>query len=51
VFERFTKRAPEVVALAQEEARSLGHDDIVFGWLLFAIALGVGIAIGWAIWG
>jgi hypothetical protein len=23
---------------------------IVFGWLLFAVAMGVGILIGWAIW-
>jgi len=27
-----------------------GH-PLILGWLLFAIALGVGIAIGWAIWG
>ncbi|HET7568622.1 MAG TPA: Clp protease N-terminal domain-containing protein [Gaiellaceae bacterium] len=24
---------------------------VVAGWLLFALALGVGIAVGWAIWG
>ena len=24
---------------------------IVLGWLLFALALGAGILIGWAIWG
>jgi ATP-dependent Clp protease ATP-binding subunit ClpC len=24
---------------------------VLLGWLLFAVALGVGIAIGWAIWG
>jgi len=24
---------------------------LVVGWFLFAAALGVGIAIGWAIWG
>src|SRR5205814_6064730 len=24
---------------------------LVLGWLLFAVALGIGIAIGWAIWG
>lgn len=24
---------------------------LILGWLLFAVALGVGIAIGWAIWG
>ena len=31
----------------------IGRDPRVLlaGWLLFAIALGIGIAIGWAIWG
>ena len=24
---------------------------LVLGWLLFAVALGVGILVGWAIWG
>jgi hypothetical protein len=24
---------------------------IVFGWLLFAVAMGVGVLAGWAIWG
>jgi hypothetical protein len=24
---------------------------IVFGWLLFGVALGVGILVGWGIWG
>jgi hypothetical protein len=30
------------------------HPDpllLLIGWLLFAAALGVGILIGWAIWG
>jgi hypothetical protein len=25
--------------------------ELVVGWLLFAVALGVGVLIGWAIWG
>ncbi|HJU37706.1 MAG TPA: hypothetical protein VJ716_09860 [Gaiellaceae bacterium] len=24
---------------------------LLFGWLLFAVALGAGVLIGWAIWG
>jgi hypothetical protein len=24
---------------------------LVIGWLLFAAALGVGVLVGWAIWG
>jgi len=30
---------------------SVPSHPLILGWLLFAIALGVGIAIGWAIWG
>jgi ATP-dependent Clp protease ATP-binding subunit ClpC len=28
-----------------------GASLLVIGWLLFAIALGVGVLVGWAIWG
>ena len=31
--------------------RQLDVVSLVFGWLLFALALGVGILVGWAIWG
>jgi hypothetical protein len=32
--------------------RRLGMSNaLVLGWLLFALALGIGILIGWAIWG
>jgi ATP-dependent Clp protease ATP-binding subunit ClpC len=34
-------------AVGSKRARSL----LVAGWLLFAVALGVGVLIGWAIWG
>jgi hypothetical protein len=27
------------------------RSTLLLGWLLFAVALGIGIAIGWAIWG
>jgi ATP-dependent Clp protease ATP-binding subunit ClpC len=30
---------------------SLSISMLLFGWLLFAAALGIGILIGWAIWG
>jgi len=43
---------PEVIdelraAVGSRRARSL----LVAGWMLFAVALGVGVLIGWAIWG
>jgi ATP-dependent Clp protease ATP-binding subunit ClpA len=40
---RGTTRRPPVVAL--------GREFLVLGWLLFAGALGIGILIGWLIWG
>ena len=34
------------------QARQLGQVGMIaFGWALFALALGAGILIGWAIWG
>jgi Clp amino terminal domain, pathogenicity island component len=34
------------------QRRGLGHVQLVLvGWALFALALGAGILIGWAIWG
>jgi ATP-dependent Clp protease ATP-binding subunit ClpA len=43
VIEELTLRA----AVGSKRALSL----LVAGWLLFAVALGVGVLIGWAIWG
>ena len=43
VIEELTMRA----AAGSKRARSL----LVVGWLLFAVALGIGLLIGWAIWG
>jgi hypothetical protein len=34
-------------AVGSKRALSL----LVVGWLLFAVALGAGLLIGWAIWG
>jgi ATP-dependent Clp protease ATP-binding subunit ClpC len=46
---------PEGYTVAwQEGRRRKGRVELswlVIGWLLFAVALGIGIAIGWAIWG
>jgi ATP-dependent Clp protease ATP-binding subunit ClpA len=43
VIEELTLRA----AVGSKRALSL----LVAGWMLFAVALGVGVLIGWAIWG
>jgi len=50
VFERFTEPARQGVILAQPRMVA-GTTALLVGWLLFAAALGVGIVIGWAIWG
>jgi ATP-dependent Clp protease ATP-binding subunit ClpC len=31
--------------------RSLRTPSLVSGWLLFGVSLGIGVLIGWAIWG
>jgi ATP-dependent Clp protease ATP-binding subunit ClpA len=41
------KREP----LVRHPCRRIFVLPLVVGWLLFAIALGVGVLIGWAIWG
>jgi len=34
------------------EQRRLGQAELLLsGWLLFGLALGVGVLVGWAIWG
>lgn len=38
MFERFTERARQVVILAQEEARSLHHEEITSGHVLLGLA-------------
>ena len=45
MFERFTQEAREVVVLAQEEARALGHNYIGTEHLLLAL---VADEAGWA---
>ena len=40
MFERFTRSAQEAVAMAQMEARALGHDSIGAEHLLLAVAAG-----------
>jgi ATP-dependent Clp protease ATP-binding subunit ClpC len=42
----FTPRAKKVLELALP-----GQQLLLTGWLLFAAALGVGLLVGWAIWG
>ena len=44
MFERFTERARDVVALAQEEARGLGHGHIGTEHLLLGLLRGEGVA-------
>jgi ATP-dependent Clp protease ATP-binding subunit ClpC len=44
VFDRFTERARNVVALAQEEARGLGHNHIGTEHLLLGLLRGEGVA-------
>ena len=45
------RRLPRRVATSHELRRPSATTALVVGWLLFAAALGVGILIGWAIWG
>jgi hypothetical protein len=42
-------RARAVSSFGEFERRRM--DGLVVGWLLFAAALGIGILVGWAIWG
>jgi ATP-dependent Clp protease ATP-binding subunit ClpC len=47
--QRVELRPQAVIPVAR---RRLGVSNaLVLGWLLFALALGIGILIGWAIWG
>jgi ATP-dependent Clp protease ATP-binding subunit ClpC len=49
MFERFTKEARQVVVLAQDEERLLRHNYIGTEHIL--LGLGIGIFLGWLIWG
>jgi protein-arginine kinase activator protein McsA len=40
-----------VAAYGPPPTRTSSALQLVLGWLLFAVALGVGILVGWAIWG
>jgi ATP-dependent Clp protease ATP-binding subunit ClpC len=45
---------PRPMAMSREGGRRRGRRGpllLVTGWLLFGLALGIGILIGWAIWG
>ena len=46
---RRSARMPRRIATYGESARR--RTKLLTGWLLFAVSLGVGILIGWAIWG
>jgi hypothetical protein len=48
LFERFTERARQVVVLAQDEARVLKQNYI---GTEHGVSLGIGVLVGWAIWG
>ena len=46
--------APEVIEELMLRAAGRRKKTLTFlavGWLLFAVALGIGVLIGWAIWG
>jgi ATP-dependent Clp protease ATP-binding subunit ClpC len=46
MFERFTDKAREAVVLAQEEARRLGHPQVVTGYLLLGLLAVTGDSAG-----
>jgi ATP-dependent Clp protease ATP-binding subunit ClpC len=49
---QFSTLGPEVIdELRAPGGRRRALSLLVAGWLLFAVALGVGLLIGWAIWG
>jgi ATP-dependent Clp protease ATP-binding subunit ClpC len=39
------------VGWTADPQRFLRTPSLVFGWLLFGVSLGIGVLIGWAIWG
>ena len=41
----------ESSVLMTEAMHVFGRRYFVLGWLLFAVALGIGIFVGWLIWG
>jgi ATP-dependent Clp protease ATP-binding subunit ClpA len=46
-----TKLAPRKLVARAGSVRRGALRVLVVGWLLFAVAMGIGILIGWAIWG
>ena len=49
-------RAPDGFDVTFEEVQARVASPTIFsrllaGWLLFGVALGVGVLVGWAIWG
>ena len=51
VIEMLSGPGRRVVAAPTKTRRRFPYDVLLVGWVLFAAALGVGILIGWAIWG
>jgi ATP-dependent Clp protease ATP-binding subunit ClpA len=46
---RYSRLPRRVATYSEPHARAT--DMLLLGWLLFAVALGVGVLIGWLIWG
>jgi hypothetical protein len=55
VVESLGKEVPRPLAVLPSEIEGLQRHAAAYGriigWLLFAVALGIGILLGWLIWG